>query len=170
MKKIISSILILVVLTTVCMSLASCGETVQYSAAAEFYYSDDRGHTYGNMTKEYEVGSSVYMRVIVKVMNSNPDSTLREDVNVRITIPNATGYDGTYLDGQIVTPQNDTVQNITYYDFTVEASSAAAEHTFVFCFMPNAVSEATITLVFDDKVEAKYDRQNTIKFVAPSAE
>lgn len=171
MKKVLSSILVLVMIATLAMSLASCGET-QYTAAAEFYYSADGGHTYGNMTKEYTVGTAVYMRVIVKVVNADSESMAKDDIGVRLTIPNATGYDGTYLDGQIVTPQLDTVHNVTYYDFTVTAANAALaeELTFTFCFTPNAVSDATVTLVFDDKVDVKYDRQNTIKFIAGKAE
>ena len=171
MKKVLSSILILVILATVATGLTSCGKP-QYTAAAEFYYSADGGHTYGNMTKEYTVGTAVYMRVIVKVVNADHDSTAKDNIGVRLTIPDATGYDGKYLDGQIVTPQVDTVQNVTYYDFTVTAANSelAEELTFTFCFTPNAVSDATVTLVFDDNVDVKYDRQNTIKFVAGKAE
>lgn len=171
MKKVLSSILILVILATAVTSLASCTKS-QYTAAAEFYYSADGGHTYGNMTKEYSVGTSVYMRVIVKVVNVDSSSTAKDNIGVRLTIPNASGYDGTYLDGQIVTPQHDTVQNAVYYDFTVTAANAelAEELTFTFCFTPNQVSDATMTLVFDDNVDVKYDRQNTIKFVEAKAE
>ena len=171
MKKILASLLIVVILATVGISLVSCS-TPQYTAAAEFYYSSDGGHTYGNMTKEYTVGTSVYMRVIVKVVNADASSTAKDNIGVRLTIPNATGYDGSYLDGQIVTPQHDTVQNVTSYDFTVTAASAefAEELTFTFCFTPNEVSDATMTLVFDDNVDVKYDRQNTIKFVASKSE
>lgn len=165
MKKLASLILTFVILTMVVLSASACAKT-EYTAAAEFYYSADKGHTYGNMTKEYNVGEAVYMRVIVKVMSSDT-SGKKDDIGVRITIPNATGFDGKYLDGQIVTPQNDAVAGITYYDFTVEASSVAEEHTFVFCFVPNQESEVAITLVFDDNVNSKYDRQNTIIFVEP---
>jgi hypothetical protein len=42
----------------------------------------------------------------------------------------------------------------------------AQEWEFVFQFVPNAEAEVKITLEFDDKVDAMYDKQNTVKFVA----
>ena len=52
-------------------TLVSCdtpifGETT-FTADSEFYWSDDAGASYGNRTKEYEVGENVYMQLIVKV-------------------------------------------------------------------------------------------------------
>ena len=44
----------------------------------------------------------------------------------------------------------------------------AQEWEFVFQFVPNAEAEVKITLEFDDKVAAMYDKQNTVKFVAAS--
>ena len=33
-----------------------------YDASSGFFYSSDKGHTYGDGTKEYEVGDTVYMK------------------------------------------------------------------------------------------------------------
>lgn len=45
-------------------------------------------------------------------------------------------------------------------------SSASQPQSFFFQFIPNADAEVKMTLEFDDKIDAMYDKQNTIKFVA----
>jgi hypothetical protein len=143
------------------VKIISCQET-QYEAAAEFYYSSDKGATYGNRTKEYAVGETVYMQVIVK---ATTNKSKVEDVNVTLTIPKITAVDAKYYDGQIITPVYDAVQNVTVYEFTITASKTATEWNCVFQFIPNSEAEVSMTLEFDDKIDSKYDRQNTIKFV-----
>lgn len=162
MKKLIAFCLMIVSLFA-CLSLAACGDEPTYSATSDFYYSSDKGHTYGNRTKEYAVGETVYMQVVVKVTSNQEES---ENVNVKLTIPNITAVDAKYYDGQIITPVVDAVQNVTTYDFVVVASSTSDEWSFFFQFIPNAEAEVKMTLVFDDKLDSLYDKQNTIKFVA----
>ncbi|MDD4496264.1 MAG: hypothetical protein PHV32_18315, partial [Eubacteriales bacterium] len=53
--------LVLIVVFTMA-SLTGCGETT-YNAKSGFFYSGDKGHSYGDGTKEYEVGETVYMKV-----------------------------------------------------------------------------------------------------------
>ena len=77
-----------------CLTFVGCGE-VTYTAAAEFFYSADKGETYGNRTKEYAVGETVYMQVIVKVQST---SKTAEDIHVALTIPNITAVDSKYYD------------------------------------------------------------------------
>ena len=48
------------------VSLAGCSvpwSKVKYTAASGFFYSGDKGHSYGDGTKEYAVGETVYMKV-----------------------------------------------------------------------------------------------------------
>ena len=63
MKKIITLLMAVILMMGVCVGLVGCGEDenpdagqTYYVAAADFFYSEDKGHNYGNGTKEYEVG------------------------------------------------------------------------------------------------------------------
>lgn len=164
MKKFTKKIL-LALLLTLCVGssfvLTGCSETT-YTAASEFYWSADAGATYGNRTKEYEVGENVYMQLIVKVESS---SKKQEEVGVTLTIPYVQDVVSKYMDGQIITPEVDEVNHTTVYNFTVISSKNANETNFVFKFVPTKATDITITLEFDDKVSSIYDKQNTITFV-----
>ena len=137
------------------------GETT-YSAASDFFYSADKGHSYGDGTKEYEIGDTVYMKVKFKV-TSNKSKT--SQVKVVLTIPNIDNVDAKYMDGQIITPNFDAVNNVTTYEFTANASETAADQECVIQFVPNAVGTVRMTLVFDDNVDPTYDSQSTLVFV-----
>lgn len=158
MKKILAA---LFVSAFIIVSLTGCGETT-YTAASSFFYSSDKGHTYGDGTKEYAIGDTVYMKVMFKVAsNENKVS----QVKVVLTIPSIKNVDAKYLDGQIITPNFDAVKNVTTYEFTANASKTAIDQECVIQFVPNAVGEVPMTLVFDDNVDPSYDRQSTLIFV-----
>ena len=180
MKKLIMFLISAILMMGACIGLAGCkdddssnngGSQTYYVAAADFFYSEDKGHTYGNGTKEYEVGEvgdtdkTVYMKVKAKV-TSNKE--VPETIKIKLTIPNITSIDAKYYDGQPITPTYDAVQNVTTYEFTITAALNAQEWEFVFQFIPNAEAEVRMTLEFDDKVDSLYDKQNTVKFVKAS--
>ena len=142
------------------------GETT-YSGTSDFFYSSDKGHSYGDGTKEYEIGDTVYMKVVFKV-TSNKSKT--SQVKVVLTIPSIDNVDAKYMDGQIITPNFDAVNNVTTYEFTANASETAVDQECVIKFVPNAVGEVPMTLVFDDNVDPSYDNQNTITFVEKTDE
>lgn len=160
MKKILNLLAIFLVLFV----LSGCNNTPEYTASSEFYYSSDAGKTYGNRTKEFNVGETVYMQLIVKVDSTSKNA---EEVTVTLTIPSITAVDAKYYDGQPITPVPDEINNLTSYTFTVIASNNSSEWNFVFQFIPNSPGEITITLEFDDNVPAIYDKQNTVKFIEP---
>ena len=162
MKKFIA-LLLMVVTLCACLTLTGCNDPITYTAESDFYYSADKGNTYGNRTKEYSVGETIYMQVMVKVTST---SETVEAVNVKLTIPNITAVDAKYYDGQIITPVYDAINNVTTYEFTVPVSNTSKETSFFFQFIPNAEAEVKMTLEFDDKIDAMYDKQNTVKFVA----
>ena len=165
MKKIVTLFATFILLIATFVGMAGCSKEPIYVAAADFFYSEDQGHTYGNGTKEYEVGETVYMKVKAKV-TSNIETP--EAITIKLTIPNITALDAKYYDGQPITPTYDAVQNVTVYEFTITAALNAQEWEFVFQFVPNAEAEIKMILEFDDKVESLYDKQNTVKFVAAS--
>ncbi|MBR3515880.1 MAG: hypothetical protein IKO10_06145 [Lachnospiraceae bacterium] len=55
-------------------TLTGCGE-VTYTADSGFFYSSDKGHTYGDGTKEFAVGETVYMKVKFKVTSNQKDTS-----------------------------------------------------------------------------------------------
>lgn len=161
-KRILASILLVAV---VAVSLAGCSmpwSKTTYTASSDFLYSGDKGHTYGDGTKEYAIGETVYMKVRYKV-TSNKSKT--SQVNVVLSIPNVKNVDAKYMDGQVITPNFDAVNNVTAYEFTANASKDAGEQECVIQFIPNAVGSITMTLVFDDNVDSSYDKQSTLEFV-----
>lgn len=157
-KKNIALVLVAILVMT---SLTACGETT-YSATSGFYYSSDKGHTYGDGTKEYGIGETVYMKVKYKVTSNDEDVS---QVKVVLTIPNIENVNAKYMDGQIITPNFDAVNNVTTYEFTANACEEAAEQECVIQFIPNAVGSVTMTLVFDDNVSSSYDKMSTLEFV-----
>lgn len=178
MKKIVSLLMVMVLTLSTCFVFTSCDDEdleeasnqTYYVATSDFSYSYDKGHTYGNGTKEYAAGETVYLKVKAKV-TTNKETP--ETVKMKLTIPNITAIDAKYYDGQPITPIPDTVRNVTVYEFTITAAMNAQEWEFVFQFKPNekAIEDAEVKMLleFDDKIESIYDKQNTIKFVANSA-
>lgn len=153
------------------MSLSGCSNLpfikAKYTATTDFFYSSDKGHSYGNGTKEYAVGETVYMKVLMEV-TSNKKKT--SQVVAVLTIPNSDAVDAKYMDGQIITPNSDPVNNVTTYEFTVNASNEPQQVECVIQYKPNAVGTVPMTFVYDDNLDSTYDKQNTLEFVEPELE
>lgn len=161
-KRTLASIL-LVALTMVTLSGCTMPWTkTSYTASSGFFYSADKGHSYGDGTKEYEVGETVYMKVKMKVTTNKSKTS---QVKAALSIPNAQNVDAKYMDGQVITPNFDAVNNVTTYEFTINASDEAVEQECIVQFIPNAVGSITMTLVYDDNVDPSYDIQSTLEFV-----
>lgn len=159
--KNIKRITVLLIMVFTMSSLTGCGETT-YTADSNFSYSADKGHTYGDGTKEYAVGDTVYMKVKFKV-NSNQKKT--SQVKVVLSIPKVESVDAKYMDGQVITPNFDAANNVTTYEFTANASEDSNQQECVIQFVPNAVGSVTMTLVYDDNIDPSYDIQSTLEFV-----
>ncbi|MCM1381449.1 MAG: hypothetical protein NC192_05875, partial [Muribaculaceae bacterium] len=157
---------VLLTMALVLSSLTGCGETT-YLADGSFFYSSDKGHTYGDGTKEYAIGDTVYMKVKFKVTSNKKKIS---QVKVVLTIPSIQNVDAKYMDGQIITPNFDAVNNVTTYEFTANASRETADQECVIQFVPNAVGEVPMTLIFDDNVDPSYDKQSTLIFVEAAAD
>lgn len=165
MKKIKGILAATLLFALATVSLAGCNapwSKAVYTASSGFFYSGDKGHTYGDGTKEYSVGETVYMKVKYK-LTSNKSKT--SQVKVVLTIPNVENVDAKYMDGQVITPNFDAANNVTAYEFTANASKEAKEQECVIQFIPNAAGSVTMTLVYDDNVDSSYDIQSTLEFV-----
>ncbi len=153
----------------VCMmtvSVTGCGKT-KYKADSGFFYSSDKGHTYGDGTKEYAIGETVYMKVKYHVTTNTEKE---KKVKVVLTIPNVENVDAKYMDGQVITPNYDAANNVTTYEFTANASEESKEQECVVQFVPNAVGSVKMTLVYDDNLDSSYDKQSTLEFVEKTEE
>ena len=165
-KKVLA--LLFVVIAAV--SLTACGGSgkgvgpfkTTYTADSGFFYSGDKGHSYGDGIKEYEVGETVYMKVMFKVTSSSKKTS---QVKVVLSIPKVKNVDAKYMDGQVITPNYDAVNNVTTYEFTANASKDATAQECVIQFVPNAPGAVTMTLVYDDNVDPSYDIQSTLEYV-----
>ena len=169
MKSIKNAVVAILVVVLMAVTLTGCdglpfGKTT-YSADSGFFYSGDKGHTYGDGTKEYAVGETVYMKVKFMVTS---DKEKVSQVKVVLTIPNVENVDAKYMDGQVITPNFDPVNNVTTYEFTANASSNATESECVIQFVPNSVGSVTMTLIYDDNIDPSYDKQSTLVFVEPA--
>lgn len=172
MRKIKKTFISLVAVVLVIASLTGCSvvsnlTSPTYTAASGFFYSGDKGHTYGDGTKEYAVGETVYMKVKFKVLSDQKKTT---QIKVVLSIPNVQNVDAKYMDGQVITPNYDAVKNVTTYEFTANASKNANESECVIQFVPNAVGSITMTLIYDDNVDPSYDIQSTLEFVEATPE
>jgi hypothetical protein len=136
-----------------------------YTARTGFYYSNDKGHSYGNGTKEYTTGETVYMKVICEV-TSDKDET--SQVTATLSIPNSEAINATYMDGQVITPVSDAANNVTTYEFTINASKEPTQVECVIQFKPTIAGTVSMTLAYDDKVDAAYDVHNALEFVKPT--
>lgn len=161
MKRYIKGLVLLLVMVITMTSLTGCGE-VEYKADSGFFYSGDKGHSYGDGTKEYEVGETVYMKVKFKVTSSQKKTS---QVKVVLSIPNVENVDAKYMDGQVITPNFDAVNNVTTYEFIANASKESNEYECVIQFVPNAVGSVSMTLVYDDNIDPSYDIMSTLEFV-----
>ncbi len=148
-------------------AISACDDKTIYNAASEFYWSSDAGATYGNRTKEYEVGENVYMQLIVRVESNKKE---QKTIGITLNIPYVQDVVSKYMDGQIITPEVDEINHITTYNFSVIASKNSLETNFVFRFIPTKATDITITLEFDDNVDPLYDKQNTITFIEPKTD
>lgn len=179
MSKITKTFAMTFIVVLVVLSMAGCGKSSggstasssngkqglfapTYTASSGFFYSSDKGHSYGDGTKEYEVGETVYMKVKYKVTS---DKKKTSQVKVVLSIPNVKNVDAKYMDGQVITPNFDPVNNVTTYEFTANASKEASEQECVIQFIPNDVGSVTMKLVYDDNVDSSYDIQSTLVFV-----
>lgn len=178
MKKVLISILCIVCIALLLFnnnekiggavdSVVGSNFSTSYSVVSSFSYSSDKGHSYGDGTKEYSVGETSYMKVQFKVASNKKKTS---QVKVVLSIPKIQSVDAKYMDGQVITPNFDVANNVTTYEFTANASKTAIEQECVIKFVPNAIGSVTMTLVYDDKIDSSYDIRSTLDFVEKNPE
>ena len=163
-----TNILTALMIFTALTGMTGCDNTPEYVASSKFYWSSDGGSTYKDGTKEYEVGEAVYMQLLVQV---NSTSSKQEKINVSLEIPYIQDVVSKYLDGEQITPETDELNHITTYKFATIASKnvSQAPTQIIFRFIPTKVTDITLKLTFDDRIDPIYNKQNTITFIEPKS-
>ena len=138
------------------------GCTKHYEAETTFGYRIGTNGKYYEWLKEVHVGETLYMTVRFHVTTNKKDVSY---VKATLTIPNSDKADITYFDGQPITPDYDPVQNVTTYEFTINASKNSAASECIIKFSPYDIGIIQMTLVYDENVDPSYDVQNTIEIV-----
>ena len=165
MKK-IKKYFAVIVLTLVCtFSLTGC-DKITYQATTRFLYSTDSGKSWSETIQEVAVGETYYLAVEMQVSQSK-ETKKEKTVVATITIPSTTVLD-CYLDdhpGVSITGNADTVNNSVSYDFDVVAGTSPSKFRVVFECKPLKEGRMTVTVVYDDKVNASWDASGTIKYV-----
>lgn len=179
MKKITSLIIAFALMVSYCFVFTGCfsgggavdiiedmvtndKSEINFTASAQFYYSEDKGSTYRSQRKEFATGETVYMKIIVQILSENETS---ETIKAVLTIPNITSVESKYYDGQPISCKPNAEKNAIDYEFTIPTSPTNKEWEFTFQFIPSSSAEVSMTLVFDEKIDPSYDKQNTVKFV-----
>ena len=163
MKKIAMFMLALCLMLT----FSSCLEepeqsSVGYVATAKCLFSTDKGQTYGENTRVFNVGSEVLMAVRVNVKSESTS----ENVGLTVQIPNSEAVECVYMDGLVPTTTHNPVGNITEYKFSIPSSPNSEDLMLVFSLVANAETSLSIKLEFDENIDASYDKVETIEFIA----
>jgi hypothetical protein len=132
-----------------------------------FFYSVDGGRTYSDGNKELPVGEVIYARIYIRINTNNSNSYF---VNTDVRIPNVEGIEAFYNSGQVITPDDDKLNNWVTWTATIIASANAAQELLTFKFVPLTPSSQTIFVLFDENVLSLYDKQDTVTFVSPEVE
>ena len=116
----------------------------------------------GQLRSQYGIGELVTMELNYKVTSETADAT---PVKLTLTVPNATRVEAKYKDGQDIPAEWNSEKNAIVYELSANASKDAGMQECVIKFIPNQVGNQTLTLVYDDHVDASYDANRTIEIV-----
>ncbi len=152
MKKLTKKTALLLTAVMCANMFTACGTgkkgTCKATAAMSFG-TEDGGHR-----TRYFKGSRVIMNLNYKVTSEDTGDT---PVKVVLTIPNVKGIEAKYKDGQDIPSEYNSKKNVTTYELTTNASKNAQMQECVIKFTPVEAGNVTVTLVFDDNVDASYD-------------
>ena len=127
--------------------------------------STDAGATQSSKLKEFNVGDTIYMKVLIKAETNTWSKKTQKPVGVTLKIPNVREISANYDDGQPITGRDDEINQVTVYEFNVMGSKNPKTVTCIFQFKPNAECTARVTVEYDDQINPAFDVQKTVHFV-----
>ncbi len=172
MKKLTKKITVLLTAVMCANMFTACGTgkkgTCKAASVIAFLAGD------GQSRSVYGIGELVTMELNYKVTSETADATpvnkvtsenAGTPVKAILTIPNVKGIEAKYKDGQDIPSEYNSKKNVTTYVLTANASKDAEIQECVIKFRPNQLGNQTLTLVYDDHVDASYDVNRTIEMV-----
>ena len=140
-------------------------EQKKWSVMTQCDFSTDAGATYAPNLKEFKVGATIYMKVLIKAETNTWFKKTQKPIGVTLKIPNVKEIAANYDDGQPITGRNDEINQVTVYEFNVMGSKNPKPVTCIFQFKPNAECDARMTVEYDNQILDLYDVQKTVHFV-----
>ena len=140
-------------------------EQKKWSVMTQCDFSTDAGATYTPNLKEFKVGNTVYMKVLIKAETNTWFKKTQKPIGVILKIPNVKEIAANYDDGQPVGGRSDEINQVTVYEFNVMGSKNPKPVTCIFQFKPNSECDARVTVEYDDQINPAFDVQKTVHFV-----
>jgi len=170
-KFLIKTILLFIVvsfLLSIGLPIAEAS-SYRYQGNVEFYFSNDGGARYGREGRIFYSDETILMQVrfSVTIVNRRMFTARTSQVVAVLTIPNIDAVDVLYMEGQIVEPIIDNINNVVKYEYTVTAESDPTEQRIVFQLKPNAPVSIRMTFEFDEEADINptSNSQHTVEFI-----
>lgn len=141
------------------------GNKEEWSVMTQCDFSTDAGATYTPNLKEFKVGDTIYMKVLIKAETNTWFKKTQKPIGITLKIPHIKEIAANYDDGQPITGRDDEINQVTVYEFNVMGSKNPKTVTCIFQFVPNSECNAKVTVEYDDHIPNLYDIQKTIHFV-----
>lgn len=162
---ILPCILIISIFLFIFLTIDRGVEKKNWQVATQCDFSIDGGETYSNTIKEFNVDSTVYMKVLISAETDTLSKKTQKPIGVVLKIPNVKEISANYDDGQPITGIPDEVNHVTVYNFNVMGSKKPKPAVCIFQFKPNEECDAKISLEYDEQINQAFDIQKTIHFV-----
>ena len=140
-------------------------EQKKWSVMTQCDFSTDAGATYAPNLKEFNVGDTIYMKVLIKAETNTWFKKTQKPIGVTLKIPHIKEIAANYDDGQPITGRDDEINQVTVYEFNIMGSKNPKTFTCIFQFKPNAECTARVTVEYDDQINPAFDVQKTVHFV-----
>ena len=177
-NMLLKAIAISVMLTLSLVMLCSCGDEeesasigdalkLKYSVDTAIGYSSDNSESweYGDLRKEFASDLPCYVRLDLTPL-TNKMRGVDEEIHATIEFSGLENCDVKSTDG-IVTPKKSGDANVSKYEVILmpQKEKHAEVATYIFKYEPKKACDMVMTILFDDKVDPKYDMKSTVYFV-----
>lgn len=140
-------------------------EQKNWSVMTQCDFSTDAGATYTPNLKEFKVGDTIYMKILIKAETNTWFKKTQKPIGVTLEIPNIKQIAANYDDGQPIPGRDDEINHVTVYEFNVMGANNPRPVTCIFQFKPIAECDAKVNVEYDDQINPAFDIQKTVHFV-----
>jgi hypothetical protein len=133
-----------------------------FDTRVNIFFSVDDGRVYTSGVRVLPVNKTVFMKIFIEVAYNNASNTL---VGAEVILPNVEGIEAFYNSGQVLSPDQDLVNNLIIYKPQFIAKQVPDEYVLTFKFIPLKAGNQKIRIIFDEKILPTEDYEDTISFV-----